>query len=250
MQTRPIRVALALYAGAVLGGCTSSSDIRGGTASIVRSATTTSPVQARQVTTRETLDPATGVVTGREVTTRVEGGGETASSHINAHATGASGRATGKDISQSITGTPPELNLPEGGAKGGSVRGAADVLSGGDAWPLYALGGLAILAGLVACYLRQLKPGLALVAAGCGLILVAFYPAVLWVLIGLGLVAGCLWIWDAKARADVLATLGRVARGVKSAPADAASLVKAAIDKTTTDADDLRIAEAKRKEGV
>ena len=39
-------------------------------------------------------------------------------------------------------------------------------------------------------------------------------------------------------------------RSVKSAPADAASLVKAAIDKTTTDADDLRIAEAKRKEGV
>lgn len=249
MRTRII-YACAIVASALL-GCESTSEIRGGTATIVRSSSTTSPIQARQVTTRETIDPATGAVVGREVTTRDEGGGQTSSSQINANATGASGRASGKDVSQSITGTPPELNLPEaGGARGGGVRGAAEVLAGGDSWPLYVIGGLLIVAGLGGLYLRQVRLGATAIAGGIGLVLMTVYPIVFWIILGLGVAGVCLWAWDARAREQIEGALGRVARGVSAADPRASSAVKSSINKTTTVQDDLIIAAAKRREGI
>ena len=98
------------------------------------------------------------------------------------------GSASGEKANLATKGAP-YLSLDEMTAKSGTVKGTAEYLSQG-AIPLLIFGGILIVAGIVCwLWLKMSGLGFALVIAGASLIAISFYPWLVLLPVGVGMLA-------------------------------------------------------------
>lgn len=181
-----IGLIVALAGCSLLGGAPARTEVRPGSVT-VKQETVTTPEVVRTVETKQA---------GETVAVETTRTAPTVSTKTEGVSVGAGAKASGDKLSESMTGSPPALDLPGiGGGTGGGIertfKGAA-IASNPLAW----IGGLALVGGVATLMMGMRRLGFGLAGGGLAAIAAAAVPAWAWVILavaGLGIVGWIVW---------------------------------------------------------